>query len=119
VTNQYIHDLKLYRALQHIERLEVEVERWLGGYPYSLTVEFDPERSENCIWINPLRKPPIEFSLIIGERLHNLRSALDSLVYALAIRNQGDRCRTTLREGYSSRLPRRLRASKGSRAISG
>ena len=35
--------MKLYRALQHMVRLEVEVKRWLGGNPYSITVEFDPE----------------------------------------------------------------------------
>lgn len=88
--NQYDHDLKLNRALQHIERLKVEVERWLGGNPYSITIEFDPERRENALWVNALRPPPDEFSLLIGECLHNLRSALDSLVYALAIPEHGN-----------------------------
>ena len=85
----YDHDLKLYRALQHLERLEVEVKRWLGGNPYSIGIESDPERRENALWVNPLHPPPADFSLIIGDCLHNLRSALDSLVYTLAIANHG------------------------------
>jgi hypothetical protein len=89
VRNQYDHDLKLYQALQHTVHLKTEVERWLGGNPYSLTIEFDPQRRENALWINALRSPPDEFSLIIGECLHNLRSALDNLVHTLAIRKHG------------------------------
>jgi len=80
----------LYRALQHIENLKVEVEQWLGGTPYTITSEFDPEGGENILWINALDHPPDDFSLIIGDCLHNLRSALDSLVYALAIAEKGD-----------------------------
>jgi len=85
----YDHDLKLYRARQHMERLEAEVKRWLGGNPYSIDIEFDPEGRQNVLWVNALRPPPAEFSLIIGDCLYNLRSTLDSLVYALAIAEQG------------------------------
>jgi len=83
--NQYDHELKLERALQYLETLKIEVQRWLGGNPYSIIIKLDPERGENSIGVNALRHPPSEFSLIIGDCLHNFRSALDSIVRALAI----------------------------------
>jgi hypothetical protein len=84
MNRQYNHELKLDRAVQHLERLEAEVRRWLGGHPYFVVSKFDPERGEHSVWIRPEGEPPAELGLIIGDCLHNLRSALDSLVYDLA-----------------------------------
>lgn len=83
MTGQYNHDLKLNRAIQHLERLKGEVKRWLGEHPYFLVSKFDPQRGEHSVWIRPEGEPPAEIGLIVGDCLHNLRSALDSLVYDL------------------------------------
>src|SRR5687767_14839123 len=83
------HELKLNRAVQHLERLEAEIKRWVGGHPYFLVSEFDPERGEHGVWIRPEGEPPAEFGILIGDCLHNLRSALDSLAYDLARTYQG------------------------------
>ncbi len=89
MSGQYNHELKLERAVQHLERLEAEIERWLGRHPYFLVSKFDPQRGEHSIWIRPEGEPPAELGLIIGDCLHNLRSALDSLAYDLARTYQG------------------------------
>jgi len=78
------HDLKLKRAVQHLEYLEAEIKRWLGGHPYFLVSMFDPKRGEHGVWLTPEGEPPAEFGILIGDCLHNLRSALDSLAYDLA-----------------------------------
>jgi hypothetical protein len=84
MSGQYNHELKLDRAVQHLERLQSEVKRWLGRHPYFVVSKFDPQRGEHSIWVQPESDPPPELGLIIGDCLHNLRSALDSLVYDLA-----------------------------------
>lgn len=53
-------------------------------------IEFDPHRVENSVSINVREQPPPEFGLIIGDCLHNLRSALDSLAYDLARACKGE-----------------------------
>jgi hypothetical protein len=40
---------------------------------------------KKVLYCEVLRKPPSSLSLIIGDCLHNLRSALDSLVFELAL----------------------------------
>jgi hypothetical protein len=90
MNRQYNHELKLDRALQHLERLKPEVERWLGRHPYFVVSNFDPQRGEHSVWIEPEGEPPAELSLIVGDCLHNLRSALDSLAYDLARVYQGE-----------------------------
>jgi hypothetical protein len=69
---QRTHELKQDRALQHLENLEAEGQLWREGNPYRITHEPDPQTN----------KKPIR--LIIGDSVHNLRSALDNLAYALS-----------------------------------
>jgi hypothetical protein len=84
MSDQYNHELKLERAVQHLKSLEADIKQWLGEHPYFVVSKFDPERGEHSVWIRPEGDPPAELSLIIGDCLHNLRSALDSLAYDLA-----------------------------------
>ncbi len=79
------HELKLDRAFQHLQSLETEVQRWLGSHPYAFVEEFYAQRSENVLRVVALEPPPAMFGVIIGDCVHNLRSALDNLVYDLAI----------------------------------
>ena len=89
MNRQYNHELKLDRAVQHLERLQREVQRWLGRHPHFVISNFNPERGRYSIWVTPEGEPPAELGLIIGDCLHNLRSALDSLAYDLARTCQG------------------------------
>lgn len=79
------HELRLERALQHLQSLEAEVQRWLGTNPYSLFHEFDTEGGENVIRVYFYGIVPPQFGLIVSDCIHNLRSALDNLIYDLAV----------------------------------
>lgn len=88
----YNHELRLERAEQHLQSLETEVKRWLGINPYSLFHEFDTQGGDNVIRVRPYRWTiPLEFGLIISDCIHNLRAALDNLLYDLALaHNRGN-----------------------------
>ena len=85
MTVLYNHELRLERALQHLQGLETEVTRWLGTNPYSLFHEFDTQGDDNVIRVWSYGTMPLEFGLIISDCVHNLRAALDNLFYDLAL----------------------------------
>lgn len=80
----YNHELRLERAWGHLQRLKTESRRWLKPGPYRVYGELDAERRNKLIKVEILQDPPAELGLIIGECLHNMRAALDNLVYDLA-----------------------------------
>src|ERR1700689_4629328 len=75
---------KLDRAYQHLDALEVEIDRWLGTHPQSETNEFNPETGEHVVFAEPTGEPPPDISLIAGDCLFDLRASLDHVVYALS-----------------------------------
>lgn len=79
------HALRLERALEHLQSLEAEVKRWLGGNAYGFVQEFDVQRSKNAVRAIAFEQPPASVNLLISDCLHNFRSALDNLVYDLAL----------------------------------
>ena len=118
------HDLKLLRAMQHLQDFDTKARTWLGEEHYTLRYEYDPDarfggasrpfRNQGFYMLGgsvfipgqgPQTAPPsIEFgqgsmtayataeqpppdplSLLIGDTLHNMRSALDTLAFALAL----------------------------------
>jgi hypothetical protein len=83
------HDLKLKRAGEHIEALKVEIDGWLGTDAYTIGSEIDPETGDTVRRAQVKRPPPPQLSLLIGDAVQNLRSALDHTVYFLAERNLG------------------------------
>lgn len=80
----HYHELRLYRAVQHLESLETELHRWLATDPVPVVKEFDAKRSEYVFTVHDFPRPPVEFGLIIGDLVHNVRAALDNLTFALA-----------------------------------
>ncbi len=90
MTRQYNHQLKLDRALQHLQSLESKVRLWKEGDTHRYIPEFDRKSGKKRIKVEILDTPPIEFGIIIGDCLHNLRSALDNLVYELIVACHGD-----------------------------
>ncbi|MDQ4043816.1 MAG: hypothetical protein M3118_08375 [Actinomycetota bacterium] len=69
--------------------MEAEVKRWLGGNAYGFVQEFDVQRSKNAVRAIAFEQPPASVNLLISECLHNLRSALDNLIYDLALAYNG------------------------------
>jgi hypothetical protein len=81
--------LKLGRAREHFETIKAEVIEWRDSRPYSIRRQSNPETGRHTIIVE-LRSSPFErWSLIAGDCVSNLRSALDHLIYAFAVRDTG------------------------------
>jgi hypothetical protein len=80
--------VKLERAREHIAALELEVNRFLDGGGYR--IESEPGGPHETVYRLRLARPiPSRISAIIGDVLHNLRSALDSVGFELARQHVG------------------------------
>lgn len=84
------HELKLDRAIRHWQSFNEEVDAWLESEPYCLIHESDIRSGETLLLVELLRPAPPELASIIGDCLHNLRSALDNLAYELAVAHTGE-----------------------------
>jgi hypothetical protein len=76
--------LKIERANQHANALDATIQRWLEDRPYSVSLDIDGKTGEQVCRIHVIRTPPMEWSVVIGEAIHGLRTALDHAVYALS-----------------------------------
>lgn len=79
--------LKLERAKHHLESLNDEIDAFLKAHHCSLVENFDPDTGEKIWVVSDITQPPVTLSTIVGDTLHNLRSALDHLVWALVETN--------------------------------
>jgi hypothetical protein len=76
--------LKLRRARLQLRRLDIKIEKWIGQKHYTITNEPDQDYPGNTATYIEAEAPPVEFSLLLGDCLQNMRSGLDHLAYALA-----------------------------------
>jgi hypothetical protein len=83
----YHHKRRLDRAQYHLTNLQSEIDAWVDEGPLQtwIQTEADDENPKKYLYCQVLRKPPSHLSLIIGDCLHNLRSALDNLAFELAL----------------------------------
>jgi hypothetical protein len=87
------HWVKIDRALEHIDALDASVKAWLGKNPYTVREETGPYVDSDGHHITNLRRHalvlrmrepfPREWSALVGDAVHNLRSSLDHLAFAL------------------------------------
>lgn len=85
--------LKLQRAYQQIELLKGEIDAFLHERPYEPTLQLDRVPGETnpryihifTIRITERRRCPPEWGVILGEIVHDIRSALDHLIWQLVI----------------------------------
>ena len=85
----FTRDLKVARAYEHIEDVKQLAQDWLGTDAYTVAREIDPETGHTVCKARIKGQPPVEIGLVVGDAVHNLRSALDHAVYALAERHLG------------------------------
>lgn len=79
---------KVERANHHISDFATQVRRFFDGYPYNVMQEADQETQRFGYHLYERRRfPDRRFALIIGDALHNLRSALDYLISACSRAN--------------------------------
>jgi hypothetical protein len=80
-------DRKLFRALTHAETLNESIASWQDE-PHEQLLEATPDGSRHLFGIRWARPAPLdEWSLLVGDAIHNYRSALDHIAYALSCRD--------------------------------
>jgi hypothetical protein len=78
---------KIERAKEHVRDLESRIQSFRNTDPYGVRTEDDPNTGEKVKRIQVRSRIPDAFSLIIGDAVHNLRSALDHLACRLVEAN--------------------------------
>jgi len=82
--------LKVSRAKRHIRDLNNEITAYVRSNPYQIVIEQDPNSTQHLWTLRVRQKVPQEFAGIIGDAIHNLRSALDLLACDLVRMNGGE-----------------------------
>ncbi len=72
---------KFTRAEKHRRELNGQITRFRERYSYTLSIEDDPGAHESVHEIRYGRRIPAQWQPILGDCLHNYRSALDHLVW--------------------------------------
>lgn len=78
---------KVKRAEKHIEDFKARLGIFMASEPYSLRIDFDAKAANPTVHILKADPIPPELLAIAGDAIHNLRSALDHLAYALVHAN--------------------------------
>ena len=82
--------LKIGRADEHAKLVCEEIAAWKNREPYTITSHRTPDGHFHHLLIHfEAAFSRDRWALIIGDCVHNLRSALDHLVYAIAVREAG------------------------------
>lgn len=80
------------RGAEHLAQLDSEVSEYLGSEPkpHRTAGQFHPDRRKYVV-VGEILKPMPEvwWGVLLGDGLHNLRSALDHLVWQLVLLNTG------------------------------
>jgi hypothetical protein len=80
-------NLKIERADKHLRDFRAAIVEFRKANPYGFRIERDPQTREPFYYVVEIQDIPVEISLIAGDVLQNLRSALDYLACALVGRN--------------------------------
>jgi len=75
--------LKIERAKKHISDLEEVIIPFFDGSPYGVGAELDTQISHYLIHLESVKPLPAIIPLLVGDAVHNLRSALDHLAWQL------------------------------------
>jgi hypothetical protein len=82
---------RINRAEEHLSELKQRLDDFRQRYLDAATIRFDPDPPYHAHPIHPSLTPQTEHivSIVLGEICYNLRSALDYLVYELALLDSG------------------------------
>lgn len=84
------YERKLLRADVHIDALDEAVQDWLDRGGYTLVEKTDAQTGYQIICAEIKEPPDPDWPLIIGDAVHNLRSALDHIAFDLTVAYQED-----------------------------
>jgi len=77
--------LKMERAKEHIRELDGMISRFAESHPYTISSKEHPvpQIRHTTVFVSQVSSIPREVSVVIGDVVHNLRSALDHLAWQL------------------------------------
>lgn len=79
---------KLRRAREHVDVFNEEIRTWLGNNPGEVRCDPGGQALEHTWSLYfPARPPKVRWGVLIGDVLHDVRSALDHLAWQLALLN--------------------------------
>lgn len=76
---------KADRAEASVEELASDWKAWVATNPYPSRIDVEPDRSEHRLYYDFSTPIPLRFPVRVGEIAHDLRSALDHLVWREAV----------------------------------
>jgi hypothetical protein len=76
-------NLKIERAKKHIIDLNAEIQGFLKSNPYEVAAKHDPKTGDLIFYVTRVDQTPVAISIIAGEVIQHIRSALDHLAYQL------------------------------------
>jgi hypothetical protein len=76
-------DLKVKRAQKHIDDLKCAFDRFIETHPHTFVFGNDTDTNTRSVEVRFGEAIPTEFSLILGDAIHNLRTALDHATWEL------------------------------------
>jgi hypothetical protein len=77
---------KIDRACEHTQAIKNEIRAWGDRQPYFITRDVNANSTVYRLIANIGIEPPLQkWTLMVGDAIHNLRSALDHLIYAVAV----------------------------------
>jgi hypothetical protein len=83
------HWAKVKRSLHHLSELDGSIKGWLDGDAYRFVGEYNAETERFAI-VARIKGPIPDWGPLIGDVVHNLRSALDHLAFALNAKGYAD-----------------------------
>jgi hypothetical protein len=82
-------ELKVGRALEHLEDLKRELQAYYEGDPCPVTLYRKPEIGRRFLRVE-IKDLSDRAYLLVGDFAHNLRSVLDHIVYSLVVKTTGE-----------------------------
>lgn len=76
---------KIVRANEHFGRLHAEMSAWEASRPWGLVPQMHDHGLKHYYRLGFHQPIPIDWAIILGEAIHDLRSALDQVVYWLTV----------------------------------
>src|SRR4051812_39001560 len=74
---------KIKRAKKHIFDLEARIRAFFELHPYKIGTKRNQQTRQLIYYLSEVTATPVSFSLIAGDAIQNLRSALDHLAQQL------------------------------------
>lgn len=80
----------MMRAQTHLDALNAEAEAWVQANLPTMRLEFYSQSGEYILYVETCAQPPLRLGVILGDAVHNLRSAVDHLMWQVVLADGGE-----------------------------